>query len=330
MLRRKVRFDLAHQLNPVYTGISLALFGSGIPVVLGPYVADWPHDPQAIRSSRRAINAVLRRAKEAVAFFQQRNASAILLTTDAASRRVSFAHCWKAPVHYLPHGIDSDFFRPGAPETRFSRDDGHTAILFYANISERKGVMDVLCAFEMIAPEFPMAELWIAGEGDQLNAARNFASNLGAQNRILFLGRQTREQAVLLMQHADLFCLASHGEPYGMTVVEAMSCGLPVVVTDAGGARYLAGDEGGLRVPMKSPAALALALARLLADPQSRLQMGLRNRQKVLHSFAWDKVIDRLEEIYSLTIEGKRESQIAVHIPNIQMADGLSTAGERR
>jgi glycosyltransferase involved in cell wall biosynthesis len=273
---------------------------------------------------------VLRKAKEVTAFVQQRNASAILLTTEAASHRVSFADRWEAPIHYLPHGIDSAFFRPATAETRRSRDDNRTVVLFYANISERKGVMDMLQAFEAIAPEFPKADLCVAGDGDQLHSAKAFAAGLNARRHISFLGGQTREQAVLLMQHADLFCLASHGEPYGMTVVEAMSCGLPVIVTDAGGARSLAGDDGSLRVPMKSPSVMARALSTLLSDPQRRKQMGLHNRQRVLLRYSWEKVIDRLEDIYARTLERGRASQVTVHAPSPQMAEGLFSGGERR
>lgn len=329
-LRKNIRFDLAHQLNPVYTGISLALWGFETPIILGPYVADWPHDPHAIGTSWPVIDSLLRKAKEVAALVQQRSASAILLTTEAARHRVSFADRWRAPIHYLPHGIDSDFFRPAKVATRHNHDETRAVILFYANISERKGVMDMLQAFELVAPEFSKAELWIAGDGDQLSAAKDFASSLHAQHAIHFLGRQTREQAVALMQRADLFCLASHGEPYGMTVVEAMSCGLPVIVTDGGGAGSLAGDEGGLHVPMKSPPAIALALSQLLADPPLRKQMGLRNRQRVLLRFAWDKVIDHLEQIYALTLERGRESQVMVQDPGLQMAEGVLSGGERR
>jgi glycosyltransferase involved in cell wall biosynthesis len=275
------------------------------------------------------IDAGLQKAKESAAYVQQRNASAILLTTEAAGRRLSFADRWKAPVHFLPHGIDSDFFCPAAPGTLRRQSEGQT-ILFYANIAERKGVLEMLRAFELISPEFPTAKLWIAGDGDQLDTARDFASGLDAHNQIQFLGRQTREQAVLLMQQSDLFCLTSHGEPYGMTVVEAMGCGLPVIVTDAGGVRYLPGEDGGLRVPVRSPSAVAEALARLLADPQLCKQMGLRNRQRVLQSFEWERVIDRLEDIYGTIIEGERESQAAIRLPGIHLAEDLSSRGERR
>jgi glycosyltransferase involved in cell wall biosynthesis len=291
-------------------------------------VADWPTDLHAIGAARPPLYAVLRKLKEAAAFFQQRNASAILLTTEAAASRISFPHRWKAPVHYLPHGIDTDVFRPA--ETYRDGDGRRTVILFYANISERKGVMDMLTAFGKIAAEFHLAELWIAGEGDQLDAAMKLASSLQARGRIHFLGAQTRDQAVYLMQQSDIFCLASHGEPYGMTVLEAMSCGLPVIVTDAGGARYLADDEGSLRVPVKSPSALALAAAKLLADPQLRRQMGLRNRQRAQFGFAWGKVIDRLEGIYQLTLESRGGTESSMPFRYRRIAEDSSAGGDYR
>lgn len=328
-LRSEIPFDLAHQLNPVYTGVSLALWGSGVPVVLGPYVADWPNDPHAIGASKPGLRAMLGKAKELAAFVQQRNASAILLTTEAARQRVGFGERWKAPVHFLPHGIDSHLFSPADPGVE--RDcSNKSVILFYANISERKGIADLLQAFEMVAHHFPQSELWVAGEGEQLGAAMDLASSLAARSQIRFLGKQTREQAVLLMQQADIYCLTSYGEPYGMTVVEAMSCGLPVIVTDAGGARYLADDEGGLRVPMKSPAALAQALERLLPDPALRKQMGVCNRQKVLRKFTWERVIDQLEDIYRNTVEGDREFSTSGHPAAVPMAGYMPGGGERR
>jgi glycosyltransferase involved in cell wall biosynthesis len=328
-LRKEVRLDLIHQLNPVYTGVTLGLVGSRIPTVLGPYVADWPHDPHGIASSRPALRAVLRRAKQSVAFVQQLCADAILLTTEGARQRVMVSDVLRPTVHILPHGIDSDFFSPEVP-TSISATQRRPVILFYANVSERKGIFELLNGFDLLSSEFSFAELWIAGDGEELNAARELASCLSACARIRFLGRQSREQAVLLMRQADIYCLPSHGEPYGMTVVEAMSCGLPVVVTDAGGVRYLVDNTSGLRVPVNSPASIAGAIATLLADPTLRREMGHRNRQKVLQYFSWNKVIDRLEQIYQETLERAHGSQVALNTQSAHLAESLSSGGEPR
>ena len=308
-LERTVDFDLIHQLNPVYTGITLALWAMNKPVVLGPYVAEWPTDPDAISGTRPFIHSILRNVKASAARLQQGGASALLVTTEEARLRVVNGERRRFSTHLLPHGIDSDFFSPLPAGVRSS--DGRIVILFLANISERKGIFDMLNAFVKLAPKCPEATLWIAGGGEHEQAARAIASSLPCSKRIRFLGRQSRDQTLELFRKADIYCLPSHGEPFGMTVVEAMSCGLPVVVTNAGGVRWIVDDDGGIRVPEKAPEELARALAELIVAPERCRRMGAHNRAKVLKQYSWDRVIDRLEEIYSVVLRGHTDAKTA-------------------
>jgi len=306
-LQRVVHFDLVHQLNPVYTGITLALWPLNVPVVLGPYVADWPANPDAISSSRSSVSSILRRVKRAAAHLQQKRATALLLTTEAARDRLVNSDPRGKSTYILPHGIDSDFFcpSPGRPLRSES-----SVILFLANISERKGIFDLLVAFDRIAAKFPGASLLIAGGGEHEQDASKLASGLACARQIHFLGRQTRQQALEAFRNADIYCLPSHGEPFGMTVAEAMSCGLPVVVTNAGGVRWIVDDDGGLRVPERSPEDLARALSELLLDPGRRQTMGAHNRAKVLKLFTWERVIDQLEEIYTQSLRIRKRADL--------------------
>lgn len=314
-LSKSIHFDIVHQLNPVYTGVSLALWGTEVPIVLGPYVADWPIDPHGISGSTSMAKFLLQGLKTFAAFLQQRNASALLLTTEEARARVIYRDR-ESPIHFVTHGVDGGFFSPTKQVNTPS--GGSKVILFYANISERKGIFDLLRAFEIVGSAWPDAELWIAGEGEQRQAAEAFASKLRHSKRIRFLGRQTQRRAVQLFRKSTVYCLPSHGEPFGMTVAEAMSCGVPVIVTDAGGVRWLVDDEGGLRVPMKNPEALAAAISELLADPIRCEAMGQHNRQKVLSRLTWDRVIDQLEEVYGTTVSKvqMQRAQIGVAAPS--------------
>ena len=83
-LNREVGMDIIHQLNPVYTGISLALCDAKCPVVLGPYVGDWPSDPDAISAARPLLRSLLHLGRNVLARLQQARADALLLTTIAA------------------------------------------------------------------------------------------------------------------------------------------------------------------------------------------------------------------------------------------------------
>jgi glycosyltransferase involved in cell wall biosynthesis len=304
-----VGFDLVHQLNPVYTGLSLCLVGCLPPVVLGPYISGWPEDPAAISSRKWAVRFLLRSAKRAIAASQQHFAHSLLLTTPAAASRLVRRSAFSR-VEVLPHGIDSDLFRPkDSSATQGLRVEMNPPeILFMANINRRKGIFDLLQAFDRVAARFPHVRLAIAGEGPGLAEAQSAASKLFAFDRIRFLGRQDRAGAVTALQNTDIYCLPSHGEPYGMGAVEAMSCAKPLVVTDAGGLGCLVDDHGGLRVPVGNPERLADALSSLIADPSRCGAMGEYNRRRVLETMTWDRVIDRLEEIYIATIERKHSA----------------------
>ncbi len=87
-LKKECRFDLIHQLNPVFTGMSLSLVGCGLPLVLGTYVARWPDDPDSISSKGKWVGQALAYGRNVICGAQQQQADALLLTTPAARNRL--------------------------------------------------------------------------------------------------------------------------------------------------------------------------------------------------------------------------------------------------
>ncbi len=300
-LRRQTRFDVIHQLNPVFTGMSLALMGAQEPVILGPYVADWPVDPDSGISRSGALGKAASSLKTGIADMQQQRADALLVTTPKAEDRIPSASRLRPRIYALPHGLDTDLFSP-IPGQRGMREKDQD-ILFLSNLVERKGVLDLVNAFALVALTRPAARLIIAGDGPESGKVRALAERLRLSNNVFFLGKQTREQSLELLRHCAVFCQPSHGEPYGMSVAEAMSCAKPLVATQEGGLGYLVADEGGLRVPMKQPQELAQALGELLGDPARRAAMGEYNRQRAIGTMSWPKIMERLEEIYEITMQ---------------------------
>lgn len=297
-LQAESPFDIVHQLNPVHTGMSLGVLGCTTPVVLGPYIGSWPGSaPTALG---RALGVCVDMVRNLIAGIQQRSADCLLLTTPAAAERLKISSARRCMIQCLPHGIDAEVF---IPQTADKRPGSRIDILFMAHVSRRKGIFDLLLAFEALADRFPEATLTIAGDGNVLPVVRQTALTLKCAARVRYLGQQSREGVRSVLQNTDIYCLPSHGEPYGMTAVEAMSCGKPLVVTDAGGLGCLADSGGALKVPVGDPVALSKAIAVLLANPELRKAMGDHNRRRVLNYMAWDRVIDRLEEIYFHMIE---------------------------
>jgi glycosyltransferase involved in cell wall biosynthesis len=183
-----------------------------------------------------------------------------------------------------------------------ARAGGGEDVLFLANLQVRKGIHVALEAFDRLAADRPRARLLVAGTGPEEAAVRRRIADMEAGGRVRLLGRLGRDDVLSAMQRCAVYCLPSFGEPYGMTALEAMACGRPVVATDAGGLRHLVRDGGGRRVPPGDPLALAAALREVLADEALQRAMGRHNRDLVEHRYAWSRVTDRLEDAYRLAV----------------------------
>jgi glycosyltransferase involved in cell wall biosynthesis len=322
-LRKRHHFDLIHQLNPVFTGLSLSLIGSGLPLVLGTYVARWPNDPDSVASRGSWLSRALALGRSIISGVQQRQADAIVLTTPAALNRLPRPNAVRDRISMLPHGIDADLFSPeiGSESARLIVDRENPSILFFANVVPRKGIFALLEAFATVAQECPNAILRIAGDGSALNEVKRQAAGLRCAAQIEFLGRQERAAAPSLYRNCDIYCLPSHGEPYATTVLEAMSCGKPIVITDAGGLPYMVHEKGGKRVPVGNSVLLAKALVDLLRDPAQRLAMGRYNRKLVETTMTWESVVQQLEEIYRQTLQRATSMRHGKHRSEVLLAE---------
>lgn len=299
-LCKTVRFDLLHQMNPVFVGLSLAFVGCKAPVVLGTIVPRWANDSDSLAAQYPAFRRLIEWGRNRIMALQQRHASALLLTSKAAMNKVPEPERVKAEIHSIPHGIDSQVFSPDNPKIC----KGVAAsILFLASLQEKKGIYVLLAAYAELLNDFPDLRLTIAGGGPEAEKVAQRARDLGSRANVSLLGRVDRATALRLIQHSTVFCLPSFGEPYATTVIEAMSCGKAVIATDAGGIPELLPPGGGVLVPPRDPSALAAALKRVLENEALRTQMGSINRRYVEEHLTWSAVVNRLESIYASVVK---------------------------
>ncbi len=290
--------DIVHQLNPVEAGLSALLSRAGVPLILGPYIPAWPGLSLLPRrwTMRQAIRwaaAALVGLADAV---QTRRAAALILSTPAALDRVRALGATGHAVCVLPYGVDTRRFSP-VPERPLGP-SGPPRILFLANLFRRKGIYTLIEAFERVNRVFPACELCIAGDGPERRGIEEAAAAMATQARIVLMGPVERTGVPDVMRACTVYCLPSDGEPFGVSVLEAMACGKPVVVTDAGGLRHLVDPLGGRRVPVRDPVGLADALIGILRSPELQAAMGRHNRALAVARYDWETVIDRLEQVY--------------------------------
>lgn len=182
-----------------------------------------------------------------------------------------------------------------------------------ANLNPQKGISMLIDAFGRVKARLPNARLVIVGAEYEAHAqyARGLRRRLAALGLIegvdvYFLG--ARRDVERQLQGFDLFALASVPRSEGMPTVllEAMSCGLPVVATDVGGvAEAIEHGSTGSVVPPSDVKALADAATRILLDPQSRAAMGAAGRQRALDRFTVERCADAHARAYDLAMASK-------------------------
>jgi glycosyltransferase involved in cell wall biosynthesis len=302
-VQRAHHVDLVHQLNPVMVGLSLSMAGTGLPTVLGPFVPAWAPDAtgRGIGESLKAAAAVVRRPlAKPILYLQQRAAAALLVSTPAALTRLARPDAFAARTHALPFGIDEAVFSPAGGEREAA--EAEPSILFLANLEPHKGIFALLDAFECVAAAMPACRLVVAGAGSAEPEVRRRVAAMRAGARVSMIGRVERGRVPEVMRRSTVYCLPSHGEPFGMSALEAMACGKPVVVSDAGGLAHFVPERGGRKVPVGDAPALARALLEVLGDTRLQRAMGAYNRREVEEVYSWTRVIDRLESIYHGTL----------------------------
>lgn len=166
-----------------------------------------------------------------------------------------------------------------APKT--STPPAPPTILFVGRLFERKGGLQLLEAFAALRAQHPDARLQVVG------------GHVGApQDGVDYLGAiEDRDELRALYAAASVFCLPSLFEPHGLATLEAMSFGLPCVVTEVGGlADTVIDGETGHLVPPDDPAALRTALTDLLGDPERAAAWGAAGRRRIETDCNWDAV----------------------------------------
>jgi glycosyltransferase involved in cell wall biosynthesis len=306
-IRRDCNIDLIHQLNPVFTGLSLSLIGTGLPVILGPFWSSWPSDAEATKFKSSLLEASSSFSKSflknVLLYQQQKQATALLVSTPAALSKLPKLESNTNKIYTLPPGIDSTLF---SVDPNMSNGEKEVpTILFLANLELRKGIFTLLDAFESIVTTLPSCRLIIAGSGSKLEEVQRRILKMSCQSQILLAGKVERADVRRFMCQCTVYCLPSYGEPFGMSVLEAMACGKPVVGTNAGGLGYLIPDQGGRKVPPRDAQALADALLEILCSPELQVKMGQYNRSLVEKVYDWERVTEQLESIYYKLLASK-------------------------
>lgn len=299
------RFDIAHLLFPFNTADGYTLVRNA-PLVAGPVNLPWPASvARKQRLAARAANAFTDRLEHLQHARTLRRASRLLMTGRSSIEGLPADV--RDKVTEVPFGVDVQRF----PATPVPEDP---AILFLSVLQPRKGVEVLLRALPYVRSSVPRAHVVIAGHDPQQMTAslQALARDLGVADAVRFVGPVPPEGCARIYASARVFCQPSHGEPFGMTVIEAMATGRPVVGTATGGiGDAVVHGKGGLLAPPGDPRLLADALVQVLRAPGTAERMGAFNRARVEERYALDAVVARIEAVYEQVLGGKGSAHAA-------------------
>jgi glycosyltransferase involved in cell wall biosynthesis len=243
-------------------------------------------------------------------------AGAIHFTAVDERERAAFLNL-RAPSFVVSNGLDWERYRTlparGALRTRWGL-GAAPLVLFMGRLHFKKGLDLLIPAFDTLRRNVPDAQLVIAGpeNDDYGQQVRGWVRERGLQAAVHFIGPLQGADVVQAYVDADVFVLPSYTENFGMTVIEALACELPVVISDQVNIHAeISGADAGL-VTRCDAGAVAHALETLLNDAARRRGMGEAGRRLVQARFTWPAIVETLTAEYEHVIARQPRARSAL------------------
>lgn len=214
----------------------------------------------------------------------------------AVSQPVVEAHARyvRADWEVIPNGVDTDFFRPNGRRPDDALSQG-PRLLFLGRLDPRNGLETVLRAMPAVLERYPDTTLVVAGDGPLRPLYERLARPVA--ERVRFIGRVNGDRPDVYSS-ADLYLCPTTKASFGITLLEAMACGTPLVVSDITGFRELvSGGTEAVLVDKDDAEAWARTAVELIADPARRGAMRDAGLAKA-RAFAWPRVAEQVFAVY--------------------------------
>jgi glycosyltransferase involved in cell wall biosynthesis len=288
----KCDITLAYWLYPTgyaAAGISHAL---GIPVVLGARGSDLRRIPDPF--TRRHSAQAVRKADYILTVSEELRGRAVDLGSSPARTRTILNGCDHTVFHRADQSAVRQFLGV-APDAEL--------ILYVGRLVAAKGIVELIAALNALAERRPRLQAVFLGDGPLEPLIQKAARRDRTAGRIRVFGPHTPDGVARWMQAASVFCLPSHSEGCPNVVIEALSCGCPVVAANVGGVPELVRPEYGSMVPPGDPARLADAIDNSLSRSWDRGAMSVAVKR------TWDDVARETFEVCSSVLKPVRRAR---------------------
>ncbi len=283
--RYRIKFDLihahfAHPSGYVAAMVSKIFKRPYILTVHGSDILEKYVDKKTVNRRKRNRN------------FGLRQADRVICVSHYLKKAIMNLGVPSEKIAVIPNGIDTKtFYLSSSP-------NGKSDIIFVGNFIERKGLDLLIKSFKKISMKSPDVNLKILGNGPIKSKIQLMVNELELNNRVKFMDQVSNTEIATIIQNSRLLCLPSREEGFGVVLIEALACGVPVVGARTGGIiDIIKSEEIGLLFEPGDANDLAFKLQYALDKKWNQdmiRQAGLK--------FSWDRIIDQIIEQYSIAL----------------------------
>lgn len=213
-------------------------------------------------------------------------------------------------IRVIHNFIDSNLFKRSETDgfRKHIAPNGEKVLVHTSNFRPVKRVPDTIRIFSKIQKEIP-SKLLLVGDGPDRYECERLTRELELQKHVLFLGKQ--DGLVEILSASDLFLMPSQSESFGLSALEAMSCGLPVISTSVGGLPELINhNETGYIAEIGDIDRMARYAMDLLTNERKYQEFSQKSRERAVNDFDISIIVPQYEQYYQEILEGRGDSVI--------------------
>ncbi|AEH44588.1 glycosyl transferase group 1 [Thermodesulfatator indicus DSM 15286] len=283
----------AHQYTPFFYAGLARLFNPGVKLIFHEHGR---HYPEVLKRPKNIFNRLV---------LQPLASEIVAVSEEVKERLVKYEGLSRKRIRVIYNGIIPPETIPAGEKEKirarlgFSRKDFIVATV--GRFDPIKNLPMLLKAIAMARTKASQIKGLLIGDGPEMEKLKALTKELGLSEHIIFTG--FRQDAVKLVQVADVFALSSFSEGTSLALLEAMAVGLPAVVTAVGGNPEIVKDgQTGLLVPSDDEVKMAAALSLLAEEPNLKVKMAEAAQKHFFEHFTFAKMVKEFEKLYEETL----------------------------
>jgi len=230
----------------------------------------------------------------------------VMILNDGIHQEATAAGFSPQQLYWMPNPVDTKEFSPASAKDKrelrkkLSIPANAAVVLYCGRLAPEKALPELLDAFALVVRDIPTAMLVLVGDGPMKAVLAEQGSKIQlSEGRLKFTGQVKPDEVSTWLKVADTFALVSFNEGLPCALIEAMSAGLPCVVSDIPANRQLIDDgKHGFLTPVANQRAISQAMVKLITDHTLRLCMGQAARSRILADYSTGKVVSLYEDLF--------------------------------